>query len=202
MTLKVIWETMWKHNLSSRVSLQGMEFTSSTSPLPTADSLREASGRNVSPICEVSSLAPSLALHCYCRGIFPLMVSASSWESPIPISEQVKMLTEPLALTTVWGTWSRLELSFGGKQGTEMPGMGSCSPTYTGSHSHSPPTCRVRDWISSLSQGNHKSPLPGPFSLHLQWPLAKEVGRGFYAKYPKCFHFTRSGWAHFPDNCF
>lgn len=100
-------------------------------------------------------------------------------------------------------TLSRLELSFAGKPGMEMPGMGLCSPTYTGSHSHIPPTCRVRDWISSLPQGNHKSPLPGPFSLHPEWPLAKEVGSGkFYAKHPKCFHFARAGWAHFPDNCF
>ena len=205
---------MWKHNLSSRVFLQGMEFSSSANPLPMADSLREASGRNVYPSCATSSLAPSLALHCYddCRCILSPRVCTSQWECPIKtILEQVKMVRETLALSTMWGMWQIS--AFPEQTGVihlwhvvsraAWHGLtGSCTTIYTGSDPHVPSTCRARGWISSFPRGNHESTLPRQIPPHLQQPLAKKVGRWFCAKCPKCFHFARAGWAHFPSISF
>lgn len=103
---------MWKHNLFSRVSLQGMDFSSSTSSLLVAESLCEPSGRNVYPPCAIS-LASSLVLHCCdsCRCIFSLIVCASWWKNPIEMLGQLKMTRETLALSAPRGTWHFSSLS-------------------------------------------------------------------------------------------
>lgn len=106
---------MWKHNLFSRVSLQGMDVSSSTSSLLVAESLCEPSGRNVYPPRAIS-LAPSLVLRCCdsCRCIFSLIVCASWWKNPIQMLEQLKMIRKTLALSATWGTWHFSSLSLAG----------------------------------------------------------------------------------------